>query len=88
MRKLMITTAAALLIGPAPALAQTSPPAQQAAKPAKDPNEIICEKQEVIGTRLASEKICKTRAEWAEERRASRMSVEKTQTQRGTDISH
>jgi hypothetical protein len=86
MRKLLITTAASLLIGAVPALAQGTQPAQQPAKPAKDPNEIVCEKQEVIGSRLASEKVCKTRAEWAEERRVSRMDLDKVQTQR--DLSH
>jgi hypothetical protein len=88
MRKLFIATAASLLIGSVPAFAQTSQPAQQqpSAKNAKDPNEIVCEKQEVIGSRLATDKVCKTRAEWAEERRASRMDVEKTQVQR--DLSH
>ena len=88
MRKLLITTAASLLIGTVPAFAQGTQPAQQQqpAKPAKDPNEIVCEKQEVIGTRLASQKVCKTRAEWAEERRASRMDLDKVQTRR--DLSH
>lgn len=87
MRKLLITTAANLLIGAVPAFAQgTQPAQQQPAKPAKDPNEIVCEKQEVIGSRLASEKVCKTRAEWAEERRTSRMDLDKVQTQR--DLSH
>ena len=87
MRKLLITTAASLLIGAAPAFAQGTQPAQlQPAKPAKDPNEIVCEKQEVIGSRLNFQKICKTRAEWAEERRSSRMDLEKTQVQR--DLSH
>jgi hypothetical protein len=87
MRKLLITTAASLLIGAVPALAQgTQPAQQQPAKPAKDPNEIVCEKQEVIGSRLASQKVCKTRAEWAEERRTSRMDLDKVQTQR--DLSH
>ncbi len=87
MRKLLIASAVSLLVGSAPAFAQSSPPAQQpAAKNVKDPNEIVCEKQEVIGSRLASEKVCKTRAEWAEERRTSRMDVEKVQTQR--DLSH
>lgn len=87
MRKLLITTAASLLIGAVPAFAQgTQPAQQQPAKPAKDPNEIVCEKQEVIGSRLASEKVCKTRAEWAEERRTSRMDLDKVQTQR--DLSH
>jgi hypothetical protein len=96
MRKFLIMTAAALVCSPAivmPASAQTGSTAQpqqqqqqQTAKPAKDPNEVICERQEEIGSRLASTKICKTRAEWAEERRVSRMDVEKVQTQR--DMSH
>nr|NUR36906.1 hypothetical protein [Sphingomonas sp.] len=86
MRTLLITTAASLLIGASPAFAQSAQPAQgqQTAKPAKDPNEIICERQEEIGTRLSTQKVCKTRAEWAEERRASRMDLDKQQTQRGT----
>lgn len=91
MRKLVITTAAALFVsagGSAPAFAQAAQPAQrqQTAKPAKDPNEVICEKQEEIGTRLSTQRVCKTRAEWAEERRTSRMDIEKVQVQR--DMSH
>lgn len=89
MRTLLITTAATLLIGSAPVLAQSAQPVQQqqpTGKPAKDPNEIVCEKQEEIGSRLATQKICKTRAEWAEERRLNRMDVDKMQTQR--DLSH
>jgi hypothetical protein len=86
MRKLLITTAASLLIGAAPAIGQsTSPAQQQPGKPAKDPNEVVCEKQEVIGSRLASQKVCKTRAEWAEQRRQDRMDVDKVQTLRGTN---
>jgi hypothetical protein len=88
MRTLLITTAASLLIGAAPALAQSAQPAQgeQTAKPAKDPNEVICERQEEIGSRLSTQKVCKTRAEWAEERRQGRMDLDKQQTQR--DLSH
>lgn len=44
-----------------------------------DPNEVVCEKQEVLGSRLAVKRICKTRAEWAEQRRADREMVDKTQ---------
>jgi hypothetical protein len=95
MGKVLITMATALVLGAGlvmPAFAQTAQPAQtvqpqqQTAKPAKDPNEIVCEKQEEIGSRLSTTKVCKTRAEWAEERRVNRMDVEKVQTQR--DLSH
>lgn len=87
MRKLMIT-AAALLTMSAPALAQSAQPgqAQQGAKPARDPNEIVCERQEELGSRIASVRVCKTRAEWAEERRTQRADVDKAQMQR--DLSH
>lgn len=48
-----------------------------------DPNQIVCEKQEEVGSRLATSKICHTRAEWAEQRRQERMDVDRIQTQRG-----
>lgn len=85
MRKVLITTAAALLFSSGAAFAQSTQPTQQ---PAKDPNEIVCEKQEVIGSRLATQKICKTRSEWAEERRSNRMDIDKVQTQRGVSTPH
>lgn len=90
MRKLMFTTAAAVFGMSAPAFAQSASPAQpsqpQGAKPARDPNEIVCERQQQLGSRLATERVCKTRAEWAEERRTQRMDVDKAQMQR--DLSH
>lgn len=89
MRKVLITTAASLLLSPAaslPALAEGAQTNQEAAKPAKDPNEVICEKQEEIGSRIASQRVCKTRAEWAEERRTNRQDIDKMQTQR--DLRH
>lgn len=60
--------------------------AQPAAPPVKktDPNEIICERQKIPGSRLAAAKVCKTRAEWAEARAQDRMDLERAQTQRGT----
>lgn len=88
--KLLIATAAALFVSAgisAPAFAQAAQPAQTA-KPAKNPNEVICERQEEIGTRLSSQRVCKTRAEWAEERRANRMDVEKVQIQRDLTQTH
>ena len=85
MRKIVITTA--LLISPAMAFAQAAQQTQQQQQPqaqaAEDPNQIVCEKQEVIGSRIATKRVCMTRGQWAEQRRNDRMEIEKVQTQRG-----
>jgi hypothetical protein len=47
----------------------------------KDPNRLICEKQEVIGSRLATKKICLTAAQWEERKREDREAIEKGQMQ-------
>lgn len=47
----------------------------------KDPNRIICEKQEVVGSRLATKKICMTAAEWDDRKREDREAIEKGQRQ-------
>ena len=55
----------------------------------KDPNEIVCERQEETGSRLSSVRVCKTRAQWAEDRRLTRQEIEQVQTQRGCkDTNH
>ena len=77
----MVTGPLALLLLPAAAQAQ-SPQAPAPAK--KDPNEIVCERQKVPGSRLAVAKVCKTRAEWADLKQQDRMDLERAQTQRGT----
>ena len=51
-----------------------------AKRPVKnDPNETVCEKQEVLGSRLAVRRVCRTRAEWAEQRRSDRDAVQASQ---------
>jgi len=45
----------------------------------KDPNEVVCEKTEIIGTRLGARKVCATRAEWAEKRKLDREAVDQAQ---------
>ena len=52
---------------------------QTQAKPAKDPNEKICEKQTIVGSRLATRRVCATRAEWAETRRLDKEAVDQGQ---------
>jgi hypothetical protein len=83
MRKLLTTAAVAIsaVTVSAPLLAQQSAP-----KNARDPNEIVCERQQEIGSRLGGERVCKTRAQWAEERRVSREDIDKAQMQR--DLNH
>jgi hypothetical protein len=53
--------------------------ADPAGKKQRDPNEVVCEKQKELGSRLAVKRVCMTRAEWAERRRLDRMDLEKTQ---------
>jgi|tagenome__1003787_1003787.scaffolds.fasta_scaffold20986375_3 hypothetical protein len=66
----------------APAAAQNAAPAQAAAPAtAKDPNRIICERQEEIGSRLGGKKVCKTAAQWDEERQQERDALDKFQRQ-------
>jgi hypothetical protein len=48
-------------------------------KPAKDPNEKVCENQSVVGSRLATRRVCATRAEWAEKRRLDKDAIDQGQ---------
>jgi invasion protein IalB len=86
MRNVILSTAAALLVSAAvagsPSSQAISPP-QAKAHATPDPNELVCERQQALGSRLASHRICRTRAEWAEQRRIDRMDVEHVQMQRG-----
>lgn len=81
---------AAAVLAATPGLAQA--PAQAPAAPAQsvpaansvgDPNEVICERQEVIGSRLGKKKVCMTRSQWADRKLQDRQDLEKTQVQRG-----
>jgi hypothetical protein len=66
------------------AVASLATPAkqQQGAIKTADPNEILCEKTDEIGTRLSNKRTCMSRAEWAEQKRLTRETVEKVQTLR------
>ena len=54
--------------------------AESRSKKKGDPNEMVCEKQEVLGSRLAVKRVCMTRAQWAERRQLDREVVQRTQT--------
>jgi hypothetical protein len=59
------------------------PSQPQIAKNGVDPTEVLCEKVEQIGTRLRSDRVCMTRAQWAEQKRLNRLEVDQVQQQRG-----
>lgn len=76
-----LPAAALLLIAAAP---DPAAPAPQKPTASNDPNQqVICEKQEVLGSRLATRRVCKTRAQWADDRLQDRQEIEKVQMQRG-----
>jgi hypothetical protein len=86
MRKFILPFAAGLFMGAFSAdaaFSQAASAPRESAQATPDPNEIVCEKQPVIGSRLATHRICMTRAQWAEQRRTDRMDLEHIQTQRG-----
>ncbi len=66
-----------------PAPQSTAPANSAPAAKTPDPNEVICERQEDVGSRLSSKRICMTRSQWAEQKTQDRQQLEKTQTQRG-----
>ena len=72
--------AGALMMVAAPAVAQTpsEAPAQPTRK-AADPNRIICEREEQIGSRLSAKKVCLTAREWQMRRQEMREDLERYQ---------
>jgi hypothetical protein len=44
-----------------------------------DPNKMVCVQERVIGSRLNTRRVCRTRAEWAEHRAETRREVEESQ---------
>ena len=82
-RYLVVSLVASLGLHAGPLLGQVSQPAQspQAKKPF-DPNEMVCEKQAIPGSRLAFAKVCHTRAEWDDLRAQDRQDLDRAQKQR------
>lgn len=75
------------VLAAAPALADATTATDTAAttaSPAKP--KLICEHEDEIGTRLGGHRVCKTAAQWAEERRAAREAVDRAQTVRACNI--
>jgi len=68
------------LLASTPALAQsTSIVSNNPAPKGGDPNRIVCEVDQTIGTRLGARKVCKTALEWDQGRQEQRGDLEKIQ---------
>jgi hypothetical protein len=61
------------------AAAQAAEPASENAA-AGDPDQRVCRMINEIGSRLSSHRVCKTRAEWAEQGRQTREGINRAQT--------
>lgn len=61
------------------AAAQDTETPAQTQRPKLDPNQRICEDVTQVGSRLATKRICATRAEWAEKRKQDRDTVDEAQ---------
>jgi len=76
---------AAAILFSAAGSAQTqtvSAPQQGSTASASQSDPVICQRQEVIGSRLAHKRICMTRSQWQEAQGQDRAALEKVQTQR------
>lgn len=47
-----------------------------------DPNEMICRRVQMLGSRLNAARMCMTRAQWDLQQRTDRMEIERAQTRR------
>ena len=79
-----VTVAAIAMLG----LVSASAAAAEKKSQAKDPNRMVCEKQQVVGSRLATKRVCMTAAEWDAKRLEERQAIDKTQVQRATQPSN
>jgi hypothetical protein len=78
--RMTVTLLAAYTFGTAAASLSAEQPSS---RPVKDPNERICKKETVLGSRLTTRRVCGTQAEWEEKRRLDREAIEKAQAQIG-----
>lgn len=87
LKGIRLTLAATLLAGATvPSIAQSPPPPTLPAKEKRDNdlNKVVCERQESTGSRIASKRVCMTKAQWAERQLQDRQELERVQTQRGS----
>ena len=75
--------AISVLLTAVPAVAQDAAQPQPAKSKAKDPNKVVCEKVEAIGSRISSKRVCMTLAQWEEQKRIDREALQHAQQNTG-----
>jgi invasion protein IalB len=91
LRASRLVLASLFVAAPFPASAQqASPPSatKDANAQPLDLNQVVCERQEVLGSRLATKRVCMTRSQWADLRAQDRQEIERVQTQRSAPPGH
>lgn len=76
---LKIVSIGAALIATA-ALAQAPADTQTSTSSNGDLNQIVCVNERVTGSRVATQRVCRTRAEWAELAAQTRQNLNRTQS--------
>lgn len=82
LKLIFASVSVALIAAPAIAQAPAASPAEATAKK-DDPNEKVCVKEEITGSRLGAKRVCMTRAEWADRKLQDQQELVRVQTQRG-----
>ena len=78
--RLLLTTAATFALIATGALAQVrTTVADRPEGPINDPDQIVCVRESITGSRIAQQRVCRTRAEWAEFRAQARGVVDRVQ---------
>lgn len=82
MRQILILSAFGLALAPA----QAAEPGPASARTGlnNDPNQIICRTEREIGSRLRTNRVCRTRAEWEQYQGEARRAVSRAQEQAQT----
>ncbi|RYE56134.1 MAG: hypothetical protein EOP18_04815 [Rhizobiaceae bacterium] len=81
MKPLALVATAACFAFSSAALAQDVA-APEEKKNNNDPDRVICKSEDVIGSRIVTKKKCMTAAQWKEQRRLSRMDIDRAQANR------
>lgn len=84
--KYMLPALAAICLA-APAIAADQPKPEPTTEEAEDDsqNRMVCKRQKSTGSRVKSEKVCMTAAQWAQLKSDQRQATERVQSTRWTD---